>query len=200
MKILIDNGHGSDTKGKCSPDGRLLEWRYNREITRRVYESLKNSGQDVTLVTPESNDISLSQRVRRVNEWCDRLGSSRCVLVSIHVNAAGNGDWYSARGWTGWVAPDASAASRQLARIFYSNAMKLNLKGNRSTPPGNFWTGKFMILTNTKCPAILTENLFQDNKEDVEYLLSEEGMETISRLHILSINQYISEKIHCVKN
>lgn len=160
MKILIDNGHGNDTKGKCSPDGRFLEWRYNREIARRVYESLKNSGQDVTLVTPESNDIPLSQRVRRINEWCDRFGSSRCVLVSIHVNAAGNGGWHSARGWT----------------------------------------GKFTILSKTKCPAILTENLFQDNKEDVAYLLTEEGMETISRLHILSINQYISEKIHCVKN
>nr|DAT77576.1 MAG TPA: MurNAc-LAA [Caudoviricetes sp.] len=26
---------------------------------------------------------------------------------------------------------------------------------------------------DTKCPAVLTENLFQDNKEDVEFLLSE---------------------------
>jgi hypothetical protein len=25
MKILIDNGHGIQTKGKCSPDGTLLE-------------------------------------------------------------------------------------------------------------------------------------------------------------------------------
>ncbi len=23
--ILIDNGHGSDTPGKCSPDGKFLE-------------------------------------------------------------------------------------------------------------------------------------------------------------------------------
>ena len=29
MKILIDNGHGIDTKGKRSPDGRLLEYREN---------------------------------------------------------------------------------------------------------------------------------------------------------------------------
>ena len=32
MKILIDNGHGQETAGKRSPDGRLLEWSYNREI------------------------------------------------------------------------------------------------------------------------------------------------------------------------
>ena len=30
MKILIDNGHGIDTKGKRSPDGRLLEYAQNR--------------------------------------------------------------------------------------------------------------------------------------------------------------------------
>ena len=30
MKILIDNGHGEDTPGKQSPDGRLAEWAYRR--------------------------------------------------------------------------------------------------------------------------------------------------------------------------
>lgn len=30
MKILIDNGHGSNTPGKCSPDGRLREYSYVR--------------------------------------------------------------------------------------------------------------------------------------------------------------------------
>ena len=26
MKILIDNGHGSNTPGKCSPDRRYRGW------------------------------------------------------------------------------------------------------------------------------------------------------------------------------
>ena len=34
MKILIDNGHGIDTKGKRSPDGRLLEYVQNRLLAR----------------------------------------------------------------------------------------------------------------------------------------------------------------------
>lgn len=41
MKILIDNGHGQETAGKRSPDGRLLEWSYNREIARRVVAALQ---------------------------------------------------------------------------------------------------------------------------------------------------------------
>lgn len=34
-EILIDNGHGSNTSGKCSPDGRLKEYAYTREIAIR---------------------------------------------------------------------------------------------------------------------------------------------------------------------
>ena len=28
MKILIDNGHGINTPGKCSPDGKFREYKY----------------------------------------------------------------------------------------------------------------------------------------------------------------------------
>ena len=36
MKVLIDNGHGENTPGKRSPDGRLREWAYTRKIADRV--------------------------------------------------------------------------------------------------------------------------------------------------------------------
>ena len=36
INILIDNGHGNDTPGKCSPDKRILEYKYNREIAQEV--------------------------------------------------------------------------------------------------------------------------------------------------------------------
>ena len=32
MKIFIDKGHGSDTAGKRRPDGRFLEYKFNRSI------------------------------------------------------------------------------------------------------------------------------------------------------------------------
>ncbi|MDD6104312.1 MAG: N-acetylmuramoyl-L-alanine amidase [Bacteroidales bacterium] len=40
MKILIDNGHGQNTPGKRSPDGRFLEFRFNRTIAKQVVEDL----------------------------------------------------------------------------------------------------------------------------------------------------------------
>ena len=37
MKILIDNGHGIQTKGKRSPDGTLLEYAYTRDLARQFF-------------------------------------------------------------------------------------------------------------------------------------------------------------------
>ena len=53
MKILIDNGHGSNTPGKRSPDGRFLEYRYTREIAAAVVQHLQYRGYDALLLTPE---------------------------------------------------------------------------------------------------------------------------------------------------
>ena len=51
----------------------------------------------------------------------------------------------------------------------------------------------FTILYRSRCPACLTENLFQDNREDVDYLLSDAGREAIVRLHVDGIKDYIAK-------
>lgn len=190
MKLLIDNGHGKDTAGKRSPDGRLREWSYTREIARKVVERLQKEGYDAQLIVTEDKDISLSERVRRVNAWCDKLGSQNVVFVSVHNNAAGHGQWMNARGWSAYVSPNSSTKSKQMARIFYGYADQYGLKGNRSIPKEKYLTANFTVIAKTKCPAVLTENLFQDNREDVEFLLSEEGKETIVNLHVNGLKDY----------
>ena len=47
------------------------------------------------------------------------------------------------------------------------------------------------MLKHTLCSAVLTENLFQDNRNDVDYLLSDEGRHAIERLHVEGIIKYI---------
>jgi N-acetylmuramoyl-L-alanine amidase len=48
------------------------------------------------------------------------------------------------------------------------------------------------MTSDTSCPAVLTENLFQDNKGEVQYLLSEEGKRNIIELHLEAIKKYIN--------
>ena len=104
MKILIDNGHGIDTKGKRSPDGCLLEYAQNRLLAGRIVSALQAQGHDAELLVPEEKDVSLFQRCDRVNRFCYAIGKDNVLLISIHCNAAGRGDrWLSARGWCAYT-------------------------------------------------------------------------------------------------
>ena len=192
MKVLIDNGHGSNTTGKRSPDGRLREYAYAREIAGLLVEKLKKGGVDAELVTPETYDVSLATRVSRINRIYRQMGNRNCIAISIHNDAKGSDNkWHEARGFSVRVAPNASKNSKRLAKIIYEQAVKAGLKGNRATPPEGYWVQNLAICRDTSCPAVLTENLFQDNKEDVEFLLSDKGKETIVNLHYNAIMEYI---------
>lgn len=194
LLVILDNGHGENTKGKCSPDKRLLEWDWTREISSRLHNLLVMNGIDTVLLVPEDKDISLSERVKRekkITREAKKAGKETC-LISIHVNAAGgDGKWKTATGWSGWIAQEASDKSKQLAQLLYTQAEASNLQGNRCVPPTKYWTANFTICTDTSCPTVLTENLFQDNKEEVDFLLSEEGKQVIIDLHYNAIKKYI---------
>lgn len=195
MKILIDNGHGSNTAGKCSPDRRLLEYKYCREIADGVVESLKSKGYDAERIVTETSDISLRERCRRINSICNKYGASKCLCVSIHNNAAASdGKWHSARGFGAYISLNASSNSKRLARVFVETAIEMKLMGNRSIGKDLYKVQNLAMCRDTNCPAVLTENLFQDNKEDVDFLLSETGRNEIIRLHVESIIRYIKKK------
>ena len=188
MKILIDNGHGSNTAGKRSPDGRLLEYAYTREIANRLVYELRKRGLDSERIVREEVDVPLAERCKRVNEY----KSSEAILVSIHCNAAGCGaEWMNASGWEAWTTVGKTKADK-LSTCLYEAAGRAGFKLRKDETDGDpDKEGHLYILENTKCPAVLTENLFQDNKEEVDYLLSEEGKKTIVELHVQGICAYL---------
>lgn len=196
MKILIDNGHGVNTPGKHSPDGRLLEYAYAREIAQRVENCLKCKGYDAERIVREETDISLSTRCKRVNDYCRKLGSKNVLVVSIHNNAAGgDGKWHTASGFSAHVGLNASANSKRLAACLWGKAIELGLKGNRAVPANRYIAQNLAICRDTLCPAVLTENLFQDNKADVDFLVSEKGKQAITQLHVDGIVKYIKDSV-----
>ena len=203
MKILIDNGHGSTTKGKGSPWSLsktppalpFREYEWTRKCAQGVVTALRKKGYDAELLVPETTDISLSTRVKRVNDICNRLGSQNVCLVSIHNNAAGNGKkWMSARGWAGYVYTTASANSKILATKIFEAVERKGVKVRKPSAYQKFWTENFYILRYTKCPAVLTENLFQDNITDVTYLNSSVGLAELVEAHVEGIMNYVIKK------
>lgn len=195
MKILIDNGHGENTIGKRSPDGLFREYKYAREIAESIEHELKTKGYDAERIVKETIDVTLEERVRRVNEVCERLGASNVVLISIHCNAAGNGDWKNARGWSAYTSKG-KTKSDELATMLYGEAVH-NFTGQtirKDFSDGDpDWEESFYILKKTKCPAVLTENFFMDNKQDVSYLLSFEGRTQIVKTHVDAIIKYVAK-------
>lgn len=194
--ILIDNGHGKDTKGKRSPDERILEYKYTREIASAVQRELEAKGYDARLLVPETNDISLTERARRTNLICAKEGSMNVILISIHCNAAGNGSWMKARGWSAYTSKGQTRADL-VANHLYAEAERqfkgLTIRKDMSDGDPD-WEEGFYILRKTVCPAVLTENFFQDNMDDVAYLLSPEGRRAIVATHVNGIINYINSQ------
>lgn len=220
--VLIDNGHGEDTPGKRSPDGRLREYLKSREIAKRIFAELNRRAtySDLPvagrLLVPELKDISLRERCSRANSYCEKYGKDNVLLVSIHCNAAGEGyQWMSAGGWCAYTSPGQTKADALVTELW--NAADERLKDykerfavlqaqgvydRRQKPMRADWSDGdpdyeacFYILTHTACPAVLTESLFQDNKADCDFLLSEEGTQAIVDLHVEGIINYIKKTI-----
>lgn len=191
MKVLIDNGHGENTPGKRSPDGRLREWAYAREIADRVVFELKKNGVDAERLVKEDTDVPLSERCERANAIYKETGK-KAVLVSIHCNAAGGGtQWMNAKGWSVFVSNNASKDSKRLAECFSGAAATIAVPVRKPMPGQAYWEQNLAICRDTNCPAVLTENFFQDNKEDVDYLLSAEGKRDVVYIHVAGILTYL---------
>lgn len=194
MKIFIDNGHGSDTAGKRSPDGRFLEYKFNRSIARRIVADLTDRGYDASLLVPEETDISLSERCNRVNAYCKAHGGSSCILVSIHANAFGNGrDWTTPRGWSAYISKGQTRADFLASQLYTAAAKNLpGMKLRNDMVDGDADIEEnFNILRHTLCPAVLTENLFITNTDDLAFLESHAGQQAIVDLHVEGICEFL---------
>ena len=182
MLILLDPAHGHNTLGKRSPDGTLLEYAYTRDLANQILTTLQAKGHNAQLLVPETEDIPLKERVRRANAICTAQGPANVLLISIHINAAGDGTrWHTATGWSCYTCKG-HTQSDTLADSLYQSAQQ-HLPGRRIrtdyTDNDPDWEENFYILRHTHCPVVLIENFFMDNKKDLAYLLSQEGRREI---------------------
>ena len=199
ITIFLGTAHQKSILGKGSPDGKFKEYKYSREVCKAVRDTLKDMGYQV-FIDIEDDDLQLSQskelslRCKIVNELVKQY--KNCIYVSIHVNAAASdGKWHDATGWEVYTSVGKTKAD-ELATCLY-NAAKYNMKDKKlRTDYSDGDADKeahLYVLKHTNCPAVLTENFFQDNKKDVDYLLSDEGFHAIVRLHVEGILQYIKD-------
>ena len=193
--VLLDNGHGGiingvyQTSGKRSPiwdDNTILyEGEFNRAIVNGIIQELTKLGIPYINITPELEDISLSERVKRANKHKDNS-----VFISVHSNAGPSGaEGFEVFTYHGESIADAFADI--VAKEFKNEFPTLRLRTDYSDGDADKESA-FYVLKNTAMPAILTESFFMTNEHECrEYLMSDEGRKRIIKFHVEAIKQIV---------
>ncbi len=192
--VILDPGHGDrdHTAGKRSPDGTLIEGEWARDVAARMGAAFRSLGFEVRQTVTGGEDITLKARTDYANAVMKENPDVRWTFISIHANAAGNkGRWRIASGWSVYVSPRTTRDNRRFAQTLYAEAEALGLRGNRSVPECRYWEANFHVLNQTRMPAVLTENLFMDNERECVWLKTEEGKDTIVRLHVKALCEHL---------
>lgn len=206
--VFLDPGHTDKTPGKRSPDNRLYEWKYNREIVKMIESELDKLGIEHWNSHPEDSWVDSSHntdskdlvlRCQRINKKYTevRANNKKAFMISVHVNAAGSGDWYNATGWSAYTTKGQNNSDK-LADCLYDAAEEIlvplgkKLRTDKSDGDRDN-ESNFYIIKHSNCVCALTENFFMDNKDDVDFLLSDKGKEAIVKVHIEGIKKYIEK-------
>lgn len=176
---IIDAGHGGLKQGHyvtapakmfVFPDGlRIYEGVINRKIAKLVWLKLIELNIDYKIVYDEVEDISLSLRVKRADAIYE--SDKRAIFLSIHSNAGGGS------GFEIFTSPG-QTKSDKVANIFcevYQKWFPLFPFRKDLSDADADKEADFYVLRKTDCPALLVENLFFDNRNEANYLLSEAG-------------------------
>ena len=163
MKICLDAGHGKSTSGKRSPDSSLMEYEFNRDVSRRLKAILERHGVEVIETVTDDTDVSLPERCNIANK------NNVDYFVSIHANADGKGyNWTSARGWEIHIVGKGGKAEK-LAKAIHKHSIPIIGLKDRGVRISNF-----QVLRDTDMPAVLIEHGFYTNKEECGILKTEE--------------------------
>lgn len=170
--VVLDPAHGEETPGKRSPDGKFREYLWSRMIIEKLSEKLDDAEFCVRETNTSKKEIGLSNRAG----MCNAIEGKK-ILISIHSNAAGNGvEWKTATGFSVYTTKG-KTKSDKVAEELMNGFIKdfPELKARMDMSDGDKDTEEnFTVIQKANCPAVLIEWMFQDNKNDVEILMSEE--------------------------
>lgn len=190
MITILNPGHGGVaegyylTPGKCSPDklknGKYFyEGEFNRSICNFIQQFNIWERRNLKLLTLVPGPIRVSLRNRI--DYINRLHKKEpCILIEIHSNASGN-KWDSIKGFAVFIAENASQTSKRIAKLIHTD-LEFDLKGFIE-PRYEYYVSKNVssTLSRTKCPAVLVECGFHNNKEEVEILAKPVNQMRIAR-------------------
>lgn len=200
--IILDPGHGGvNKKGEYTtyPDKMhvfkdgftVYEGERNRVIAEKVKKCFMAETEPkhrihYTVHPDDSEDVSLKKRV----DFANKFNPKNTLFISLHNNAGG-GDGKEIFTYVN------QSESDKLATSIYNFSESTYKSYGLSMRPD--WTdkdpdkeAKFYVLKYTKCPAVLIETAFFDNKKNAELLFDEEFLDDIAYSIYVGIVDYIN--------
>ncbi|WP_316347635.1 N-acetylmuramoyl-L-alanine amidase [Desulfuromonas acetoxidans] len=185
--ILIDPGHGGTDSGAIvtpkEPNRAVREADINLKIAKLVGNALLMYGFDVAYTRCNDLQLTLSQRAELSKVYRPAL------FLSFHCNAASNSKPTGMEVFTspGRTESDtvAELLIEELEKTTVGKVMRVDLSdGDRDKE------SKFVVLTQTACPACLLEFGFMTNPADLRWLLSETAWQQIAEAMINALTTW----------
>ena len=184
-------------QGKRSPDGRFEEWKWSREIIRLITEKFDSLGINYAIDNETDYEIGLNNRVRNTNKIAKGY-SNRAIFISIHANAAGAGlEWLNARGFSVYTTRGQTRADTYADIIYGQFKIAFpDIKTREDYSDGDPDIESNFSVLLCRPPAVLIETMFQDNKDDVEIMLSEEFKARFAEMIVKAVIVIVSSVSH----
>lgn len=188
-KVVLDPGHGTMSNNQ-SPDKSFSEPEFALDMARRMEKILVRHGVDVTLTRVAANNPTGKADTNDLQYRCNIANAIKDLnlYVSLHSNAAGNGDWYSAKGWEIYTSSAGDTANRNIAANKIVDCVKAAGVTMHGTPLKH---SRFYVLVNTVAPAVLIEHGFHTNKDDVALMNNSDYRDKLALAQCKGILEYL---------
>ncbi|MCY8408953.1 N-acetylmuramoyl-L-alanine amidase [Bacillus haynesii] len=179
-KVWLDAGHGGTDPG-ASGYG-LQEKDVVLKIVKYAKSYLEANYKNVQVKLTRSTDIfyGLSKRASMANQWGADL------FVSVHANA-GNG---KGTGFETFRYNGTSGNTLKFQECLHKEILS-TMKAYGQISDRGLKQANYAVLRETRMPAVLTENLFIDRKEDADKLKDSGFLKAVGEAHARGIAKYL---------
>ncbi len=185
FSIVIDPGHGGHDMGTQSiSKPRYQEKSLNLVTAKFVRDYLQQLGYQVLMTREEDKFISLDRRAEMANEHKPTL------FISIHYNSAPIAEaqgievfFYQSKD-----RKERTVKSKHLAQLVLKNILLETKAKSRGIKPGNF-----LVIRQTKMPAILVEGGFVTNEAELQNLKDPIYLKRLAWGIVKGVEEYLSK-------
>ena len=168
--LILDAGHAKNTPGKNNAKENFYEWEFNNDMQYKIKSRCEDLGIKVFLTNPNPgtvSDIPLTTRANLANDYWIKNNKCKAIFISIHANAFSN---ESARGTETYIAKNASATSKNFAKVLNDNIVSVMKKLDANAKDRGVKSENFTVIYKASMPSVLVEYAFYSNLDDLKIL------------------------------